>query len=121
MRLERLMGYFKETRGCGEGAGRWFGEGVLAGWRVFGKAMHQRIATMRTIDDVQVNRATKLTEAEEGVLSKCSLCGQSAAGRRNEHLLFKCIDAIWSGGGKEGSGGCSRKEGGQTGEDWPSE
>ena len=43
--------------------------------------------------DVQVNRATKLTEAEKGVLSKCALCGQCAAGRRNEHLLFKCTDA----------------------------
>ena len=42
---------------------------------------------------MQVNRATKLTEAEKGVLSKCALCGQCAAGRRNEHLLFKCTDA----------------------------
>ena len=44
-------------------------------------------------EDVQVNRASKLAEAEKGVLSKCALCGQCAAGRRNEHLLFKCTYA----------------------------
>ena len=42
---------------------------------------------------MQVNRATKLTTTEKGALSKCALCGQCAAGRRNEHLLFKCTDA----------------------------
>ena len=77
----------------------WLGEGVLAGWRMTSKAMHQRIAAVRMMfsmwltEDVQVNRATKLTEAEKGVLSKCALCGQCAGGRRNEHLLFKCTDA----------------------------
>ena len=99
MKTERLMRYFKETRGWGEEADRWLGEGVLAGWRMTSKAMHQRIAAVRMMfsmwltEDVQVNRATKLTEAEKGVLSKCALCGQCAAGRRNEHLLFKCTDA----------------------------
>ena len=44
-------------------------------------------------EDVQVNRATRLTEAEKGVLSKCALCGQCAVGRRNEHLLRRCTDA----------------------------
>ena len=84
--------------GGGE-ADRWLGEDVLAGWRMTSKAMHQRIAAVRMMfsmwltEDVQVNRATKLTEAEKGVLSKCALCGQCAAGRRNEHLLFKCTDA----------------------------
>ena len=34
MRTERLMGYFKSTRGWGEGTGGWLGEGVLAGWGV---------------------------------------------------------------------------------------
>ena len=63
------------------------------------KAIHQRIEavmmmfSMWLTEDVQVNRATKLTEAEKGVLSKCALYGQCAAGRRNEHLLFKCTDA----------------------------
>ena len=77
------MGYFKETRGWGEEADRWLGEEVLAiaGWRMAGKAMHQRIAAVRMMfsmwltKDVQVSRATKLTEAEKGVLSKCALCG----------------------------------------------
>ena len=97
------MGYFKETRGWGEEADRWLGEEVLAiaGWRMAGKAMHQRIAAVRMMfstwlrEDAQVNRATKLTEAEKGVMSKlkCALCGQSAASRRNEHLLFECTDA----------------------------
>ena len=40
-----------------------------------------------------MNRATRLTEAEKGVLSKCVMCGQCAVDRRKEHLLFKCIDA----------------------------
>ena len=35
----------------------------------------------------------KLTEAGKGVLSKCALCGQCAAGRGDEHLLFKCTNA----------------------------
>ena len=47
MRTKRLMGYFKETRGWGEEADRWLGEGVLANWRMTSKAMHQRIATVR--------------------------------------------------------------------------
>ena len=99
MRTKRLMGYFKETRGWDEEADRWLGEGVLAGWRMTSKAMHQRIAAMRMMssiwltEDVQVNRATKLTEAEKGVLSNFALCGQCAAGRRNEHLWVKCTDA----------------------------
>ena len=33
-----------------------------------------------------------LTEQEQGVMVKCALCGQSAEGGRNEHLLFKCKD-----------------------------
>ena len=31
MKTARLMRYFKETRGRGEEADRWLGEGVLAG------------------------------------------------------------------------------------------
>ena len=101
MKIERLMRYFRETRRWSEEADRWLGEGVLAGWRMTSKAMHQRIATVRmmfsmwlTEDDiVQVNRATKLTEAAKDVLSYCALCGQFAVGRRNERLLFKCTDA----------------------------
>ena len=98
MKTERLMRYFKETRGWGKEADRWLGEGVLAGWRMTSKAVHQRIAAVRTMfsmwltEDVQVTRATKLTETEKDVLSKCALCGQCATGRRNEHLLFKCTD-----------------------------
>ena len=51
------------------------------------------MATVHVTEDVQVNRATRLTEAEKCVLSKCALCGQCAVGRGNEHLLFKCTDA----------------------------
>ena len=59
--------------------------------------------SMWMTEGVQVDRATKLTEAEKGVLSKCALCGQSAAGRRNEHLLFECTDdrVVKVGGGVE--------------------
>ena len=48
-RTERLMGYSKEARGWGEEADRWLGEGVLVGWGMTSKAMHQRIAAMRMI------------------------------------------------------------------------
>ena len=41
MYTERLLRYFKETRGCGEEADRWLGEEVLARWRVAGEAIHQ--------------------------------------------------------------------------------
>ena len=107
MKTERLMRYFKETRGWGEEADRWFGEGTLAGWRMTSKAMHQRIAATRMMfsmwltEDVQVNRATKLTETEKGVLSKCALCGHCVAGRRSAHLLFKCTDLRMVEVGKE--------------------
>ena len=33
-KTERSMRYFKETRGWGEEADRWLGEGMLAGWRI---------------------------------------------------------------------------------------
>ena len=67
MRTERLMDYFKVTRGWGVEADRWLGEEVLAGWRMAGKAMHQKVAAVRMVfsmwltEYVQVNRATKLT------------------------------------------------------------
>ena len=32
-RTERLMKYFRDTRGWGEEAERWLGEEVVAGWR----------------------------------------------------------------------------------------
>ena len=57
------------------------GRGDFAGWRMTKNAMRQRIAAVRMVfslwltEDVQVNRATKLTEAEKGVLPKCALCG----------------------------------------------
>ena len=66
---------------------------MLAGRRMTSKTMHQRIAAVRMMvsmwltKDVQVNRATRLTEAEKGVLSKRALCGQCAVGRRNAHLM----------------------------------
>ena len=40
-RTERLMKYFRDTRGRGEEAERWLGEEVVAGWRMAGKALHQ--------------------------------------------------------------------------------
>ena len=52
MKTERLMRHFKETRGWGEEADRWLGEGVLAGWRMTSKAMHQRIAAVRMMFSV---------------------------------------------------------------------
>ena len=101
MGTERSMGYLKETR-------RWDEEaGMAGGWArgclladMTSKAMRQRIAAVRMMfsmwltEDVQVNRAAKLTEAEKVVLSNCALCGQCAAGRRNEHLLFKDPAAV---------------------------
>ena len=84
MKPEGLMRYFKETRGWGKEADRWLGEGVLAGSRMTSRAMHERIAAMRMMfsmwltEDVQMNRATQLTESEKWMLSKCVLCEQCA-------------------------------------------
>ena len=61
MKTERLMRYFKETRGWGEEADRWLDEGMLTGWRMTSMAMHQRIAAIRMMflmwlaEDVQAH------------------------------------------------------------------
>ena len=95
-RTERLMKYFKDTRGWGVEAERWLGEEVVAGWRMASKALHQRVAAVRMMfsmwltEDVVARRADHLTDAERTVVAKCALCGEEARGRRNEHLLFEC-------------------------------
>ena len=93
------MGYFRDTRGWGEDAARWLGEEVVAGWKMAGKALHQRVTAVRMMfsmwltEDVVAKRADRLTDAERIVMSKCALYGEEAKGRRNEHLLFECIAA----------------------------
>ena len=95
-RTERLMKYFRDTRGWGVEAERWLGEEVVAGWRMAGKALHQRVAAVRMMfsmwltEDVVAKRADHLTDAERTVVAECALCGEEAKGRRNEHLLFEC-------------------------------
>ena len=97
-RAERLVKYFRETRGWGEEADRWLGQEVVAGWRMAGKALHQRVAhadvrmlfSMWLTKDVVAKRADHLTDAERTVVAKCALCGEEARGRRNAHLLFEC-------------------------------
>ena len=90
------MGYFRGTRGWGDEADKWLGEGVLVGWRMAGKALHQRVSAVRMMssmwltEDVVARRMDHMTDAERTVLSKCALCGEEAKGRRNEHLLFEC-------------------------------
>ena len=99
MRTERLMGYFRHTRGWGEEVDRWLGEEVVAGWRMAGRALHQRVSAVRMMfsmwltEDVVARRADHLTDAERTVMSECALCGKEAKGRRNEHLLFECTAA----------------------------
>ena len=78
-------------------------EEVLAGWRMAGKAMHQRVSAVRTMfsmwltEDVVARRMDHMTDAcaerTMHVLSKCALCGEMAKGRRIEHLLFECTAA----------------------------
>ena len=95
-RTERLMRYFRETRGWGVEAERWLGEEVVAGWKMASKALHQRVAAVRMMfsmwltEDVVARRADHLTDAERTVVAKCALCEEEARGRRNEHLLFEC-------------------------------
>jgi hypothetical protein len=99
LRAERLMEYFRSTRGWGEEAERWLGEEVVAGWRMAGRALHQRVSAVRMMfsmwltEDVMAKRADHLTDAERTVVSRCALCGEEAKGRRNEHLLFECTSA----------------------------
>ena len=47
LRAERLMAYFRSTRGWGVEADRWLGEEVVAGWRMAGRALHQRVSVVR--------------------------------------------------------------------------
>ena len=95
------MSYFRDTRGWGDEAERWLGEDVLAGWRMAGGALHQRVSAVRMMFsmwltvDVVSRRMDHMTDAERTVLSKCALCGgmAMAKGRRDEHLLFECTAA----------------------------
>ena len=99
MRTERPMGHFRDTRRWGNGADRWLGGEVVAGWRTAGKARHQRVSAVRTMfsmwlaEDVVARKADHLTDAERTVLSKCALCAGGANGRRDAHLLFECTAA----------------------------
>ena len=101
MRTERLLQYFTATRGWGSTANRWLGEEALAGWRMPGRAIYQRVAAVRMMfsmwmtEEKQVSRMPLLTKQEQSVVVKCALCGQSAEGGRNEHLLFKCRTRGW--------------------------
>ena len=96
---ERLMGYFTNTRGWGDEAARWLDEEVVAGRKMAGKVLHQRVSAVRMMfsmwltEDVVAKRADHLTGAARTVMSKCALCGEEAKGRRNEHLLFECTAA----------------------------
>ena len=69
---------------------------MVAGWRMAGKALHERVSTVRLMssmwlkENVVAKRADRLTDAERTVMSKCALCGEESKGRRNEHLLFEC-------------------------------
>ena len=93
------MEYFRSTRGWDEEAERWLGEEVVAGWRMAGRALHQRVSAVGTMfsmwltEDVMAKRADHLTDAERTVVSRCALCGEEAEDRRNEHLLFECTSA----------------------------
>ena len=70
LRAERLMAYFRSTRGWGEEADRWLGEEVVAGWRMAGRALHQRVSAVRMLfsmwltEDALARRADHLTDAE---------------------------------------------------------
>ena len=61
---------------------------MLAGWRMAGKALHQRVSAVRMMflmwltEDVVARRMDHMTDAERTVLSKCALCGEGAKGRR---------------------------------------
>ena len=63
---------------------RWLGEEVVAGWKMAGKALHQRVAAVRMMfsicmtEDVVAKRADRLTDAKGVVISKCALCGEEA-------------------------------------------
>ena len=99
LRAERRMEYFRSTRGGGEEAERWLGEEVVAGWRMAGRTLHQRVSAVMMMfsvwltEDVMAKRTDHLTDAERTVVSRCALCGEEAKGRRNEHLLFECTSA----------------------------
>ena len=72
-------GILSGHEGWGEEANRWLGEEVVAGWRISGKAMYQRMASaavrmmfsMWLTEDVQVGRMHRLAEDEKALLSKC--------------------------------------------------
>jgi hypothetical protein len=76
LRVERLLDYFRSTRGWGAEAERWLGEEVVAGWRMAGRALHQRVSAVRMMfsmwltEDVMAKRADHLTDAERTVVSK---------------------------------------------------
>ena len=73
---------------------------MLAGWRMAGKALHQRVSAVRMMssmwltEDVVARRMDHnvMTAAERTLLSKCALCGQVHGEGQGEyeHLLFEC-------------------------------
>ena len=69
-RTERLMQFFRETRGWRGEAERWLGEEVVAGWRLASLAVQQRVAAVRMLflmwrtEDVQAARTTRMTGSE---------------------------------------------------------
>ena len=71
----------------------------MAGWKMAGRALHQRVSAVRTMfsmwltEDVVARRADHLTDAEGTAVSKCALRGEVANDRRNEHLQFECTAA----------------------------
>ena len=73
---------------------------MVAGSRMAGKALHQRVAAVRMMssmwltEDMVAKRADHLTDVERTMVAKCALCGEEAKDRRNEHLLFECTSAL---------------------------
>ena len=81
---------------------------MVAGWRMAGKALHQRVSAARVVPsmwltkDVVARRANHLTGVERAGVPKCALCGEGAKGMRDKHLLFGCtaisvVELRWAG------------------------
>ena len=88
-----LQGY----QGWGDEADRWLGEEEVAGWRLTGNALHQRVSSVRMVssmwltEGVVARRADHLTDAERTVMSKCALSGEEATGRG---MSTCCLSAL---------------------------
>ena len=125
-RTKRLMGYFRDNRRWGDEAERWLGEEVVAGWKMTGKALHQRVAAVKMMfsmwltEDMAAKGTDRFTDAERMSMPKCALCGEEVRGRRNEHLLFECTAASQCGEPERRGGSSSGEEGEQADEAWAS-